>query len=410
MTVETRVCPPDRFGELLRAAEVAFSEDVSDAKVGLVEGVADKERFLAAMDGDRIVGTAGVFTLCLQLPGGEAPMGGVTWVTVMPSHRRQGVMSSMMRLMIDDCHRRGELLAGLWAAEGAIYGRFGFGIASLYVGVQAEMGAVGMTSDAPRDGSFRLLPVGEGLDLVRSVYDAARRARPGFLARTPEWWKGILPRPDKDTKGGEAKRLVVFETADGPEAYAVYKTKAQWNEQGPGGTVTVDEAIGSTAKGTREIWRYLFGLDLMRTLKAGRLPEDHPVLLMAAEPRRLGLVMGDGLWLRILDVAAALEARTYGVSGYGHGRLAFDLADDYCPWNAGRWQLDVDDGRAGVKRTDSTADIGLSAAELASMLLGTFSATSLAAAGRVRELRPGGLAAADELFATATRPWCPQEF
>jgi len=410
VTVEIRVCPPDRFGELLRAAEVAFSEDVSDTKVGLVEGVADKERFIAALDGDRIIGTAGVFTLRLQLPGGEAPMGGVTWITVMPSHRRQGVMSSMMRLMIDDCHRRGEPLAGLWAAEGAIYGRFGFGIATVYIGVQAEMGAVGMMSGAPREGSFRLLPVGEGLDLVRPVYDAARRARPGFLARTPEWWNGILPRPDKDAKGGEAKRLVVFETADGPEAYAIYKTKAQWNEQGPGGTVTVDEAIGSTATGTREIWRYLFGLDLMRTLKAGRLPEDHPVLLMAAEPRRLGLVMGDGLWLRILDVAAALEARTYGVGGHGRGRLALDLVDDYCPWNAGRWQLDVDDGRARVTRRETPADVGLSATELASMLLGTFSATSLAAAGRVRELRPGGLATADELFATPTRPWCPQEF
>ncbi len=411
MSIDIRVCPPERFAELLRTAEVAFGEDVSDELIGRVERVADKERFLAALDGDRFVATGGVFTMRLTVPGGELPAGGVTWVTVLPSHRRRGLMSGMMRLMIDDCHRRGEPLAMLWAAEGAIYQRFGFGLATVSVSLEAEPKALGFARDWPREGSCRLLPTGEGLDLVTPVYEAARPDHPGFLARTPDWWVGILPVPEKDGKGGgEARRLVVFEVEGVPEAYAVYKTKADWNARGPACVLTVEEAVGCTPRGTREIWRYLLEVDLMRTLKTWRLPLDHPLIVLASEPRRLGMTMGDGLWLRIVDVDAALEGRTYGPGGNGSGSLTLDLRDDYCPWNAGRWRLDVSEGRARVTRTEEAAEIALDPNDLAAMFLGCFTASALAAAGRVVELRPGALAVADGLFATATKPWCPQEF
>ena len=196
----------------------------------------------------------------------------------------------------------------------------------------------------------------------------------------------------------------------GPEAYAVYKTKPEWNVRGPAGTLIVEEAIASTARGTREIWRYLFEVDLVRTVKAWRLPFDHPLFLLAAEPRRLGTTMGDGLWLRIVDAAAALAGRTYGVDGRGSGGLTLDLRDDYCPWNAGRWRLDVSDGHAGVARTEGEADLALDANDLGALFLGGCTAAALAAAGRVVEMRPGSLAVADALFPTALQPWCPQEF
>jgi predicted acetyltransferase len=172
----------------------------------------------------------------------------------------------------------------------------------------------------------------------------------------------------------------------------------------------VEEAIGCTPRGTREIWRYLLDVDLVHTLKTWRLPYDHPLIALAAEPRRLGMTMGDGLWLRIVDVAAALEGRTYGIAGIGSGRLTLDLRDDYCPWNAGRWTLDVSEGRGRVAGATEAADLALDANDLASLFLGGFTAAALAAAGRVVELRPGALAVADGLFPTATKPWCPQEF
>lgn len=396
--------------ELLKTAEVAFSEDFPDDMIRRVERVADKERWFAAFDGDRIVGSSGVFSLRLSVPGGELPAGGITFVTVLPSHRRRGLMSSMMRLMIDDCHRRGEPLAALWAAEAAIYHRFGFGLATVSINLEAETRSIGFAREWPREGSCRLLPAGEGLDLVAPVYEAARVGRAGFLARPPDWWTGILPRVDKDASGGEARRLVVYESAVGPEAYAVYKTKGEWNARGPAGTLTVEEAIASTPRGMREIWRYLLEVDLVRTLKAWRLPGDHPLFLLADEPRRLGATAGDGLWLRIVDVAPALEERTYGVDGQGSGCLTLDLRDEYCPWNSGRWRLDVAEGRGQATRSEAPADIALDANDLACLFMGGITAEALAGAGRVMELRPGGLGMADGLFPTASMPWCPQEF
>lgn len=410
MSVEVRACPPERFNELLKLAEITFGDDVSDDLVGRVGLVADKERWFAPFEGERMVGTSGVLGLRMTVPGGELAMGGITWVTVLASHRRRGLMSAMMRLMIDDCHRRGEPLAGLWASEGAIYQRFGFGLATTCINLEAEPWAVGFARDWPREGSFRIVPAGEGRELVAPVYEAAMAGRSGFLARTPPWWTGILPLADKDAKGGEARRLVVYETADGPEAYAVYKTKMDWNTRGPAGVLTVEEAIGSTPRGTREIWRYLLEVDLVRTLRAWRLPFDHPLFMLAAEPRRLGTSLGDGLWLRIVDVAVALEGRTYGIDGAADATLAFELKDEYCPWNAGRWQLEVAGGRAHARRTDRAAALALDANDLASLFLGGVSATALAGTGRVVELRPGALATADALFPTAMKPWCPQEF
>jgi predicted acetyltransferase len=410
MSVEIRVCPPERFVELLRVSEIGFSEDLSDDMIGRVERGADKERWLAAFDGDRIVGTSGVFTMRMSVPGGNLPTGGVTFVAVLPSHRRRGLMSGMMRLMIDDCHSRGEPLAALWAAEGAIYQRFGFGMATVSMYLEAETRSVGMAWDWEREGSCRLLPAGEGRDVVTPVYETAKLRRGGFLDRPADWWTAILPLVEKDARGGEARHLVVYEANGGPEAYAVYKVKADWNGRGPNATLIVEEAIGSTPRGTREIWRYLFEVDLVRTLKAGRLPADHPLFSLAAEPRRLGATSGDGLWLRIVDIAAALEGRTYGVNGRGSGSLTIELRDEYCPWNAGRWQIEVRDGKARVARTDGVAELSLGTNELASLYLGGFTATALAESGRVAELQPGGLSVADALFPTPLKPWCPQEF
>ncbi len=410
MSVEIRVCPPERFAEFLRMDEVTFSQDASDEEIKRIEAVSDKERFLCAMEDDRFVGTGGVFTVHLTVPGGDMPAGGITWVSVLPTHRRRGLMSQMMRRMIDDCHRRGEPIAMLWAAEGAIYQRFGFGLGTLSMNLEAEARAVGFAREWPSEGRFRMLPFGEGREIVEPVYAAVRSQRAGFLARTPDWWAGILPSSEKDKTGGEARRLVIYETDAGAEAYAVYKTKAGWGVRGSDHQLIVDEALGSTPRGTREIWRYLLSVDLVRTLKAGRLPSDHPLLFLAAEPRRLGVTMGDGLWIRILDMAAALEGRTYGLNDHGRGHLTLDLRDEYCPWNAGRWSLKVEAGRARVTRTDTVPDLALDANDLASLFLGGFSATALAAAGRVVEMRPGGLAAADALFSTALKPWCPQLF
>jgi predicted acetyltransferase len=410
LSVEIRACPPERFPELLRTAEIGFSEDVSDDLIERVKAVSDPARFVCGLDDDRIVATGGAFTMSLKVPGGDMPAGGVTWVTVVPSHRRRGILRGMMRLMIDDCHARGEPLAMLWASEGTIYQRFGYGMATVCLNLEADTRASRFTRDWPIEGAFRLIPAGQGREIVQPVYEAARAQNAGFLARPPEWWVAPLPLADKDARGGEARRLVVYETDRGAEAYAVYKTKASWDVRGPGSTLIVEEAIASTPAGTRAIWRYLFDVDLMRTLKCWRLPADHPIFTLVAEPRRLGASLGDGLWLRIVDVKSALEGRTYGPAGQGSGRLTIDLRDEYCPWNAGRWTLEVEEGRGRLSAAKEAPQLALDANDLGAIFLGGWRAAALARGGRIEELTPGGLAAADALFPTATLPWCPQEF
>ncbi len=410
MTAQICTVPEDRFAELIKTAEIAFAEDIGDDFIGRMEKVADKKRFLCVIDNDRFVATSGVFTQRLSVPGGEVGAGAITFVTVLPSHRRRGLMSGMMRTMIDDCHSRGEPIAILWAAEGAIYQRFGFGLGTRSVNLDAETRAATFTRDWPREGAVRLLPPGEGAELIAPVYEAARSRYSGFLMRDALWWPGILPDPEKDKKGGEARRLAVLEIDGAIEGYAVYKTKAEWNYNGPASILRVEEAMGATPRGTREIWRFLFEVDLVRKLRTWRLPIDHPVFSLVAEIRRLGATVGDGLWVRIVDVASALEARTYGADGRAEGQLTIDLADSYCPWNAGLWRLEVAAGRARVTRSTGPADLALDANDLASLYLGGVSATALAGAGRVVELKAGGLATADGLFATPLQPWCPQEF
>ena len=410
MTVDIRVCPPDRFTDLLRTAEIGFAEDVSDDLIERVKAVSDPARFVCALDGDRMVGTGGAFSMTLHVPGGDVPAGGVTWVTVLPSHRRRGILRGMMRLMVDDCHSRGEPLAMLWASEAAIYQRFGYGMATMSMNLEADTRASKFARDWPVEGTYRMIPAGQGREIVEPVYEAALAQNAGFLARSPEWWVGQLPQVEKDAKGGEARHLVVYETDRGVEAYAVYKIKAAWDVRGPGSTIIVDEAIGSSPAATRAIWRYLFDVDLVRTLKMWRLPADHPVLSLVAEPRRLGVSMGDGLWLRILDVKKALEARTYGPAGQGSGRITMELRDEYCPWNAGRWTLEVDGGRGRLTQAKDEPQIALDANDLGAVFLGGWRASALARSGRVVELQAGGLAAADGLFPTTTLPWCPQEF
>jgi predicted acetyltransferase len=409
MSIEIVTCPDGRWAELMGVLETVFGETFSPEMTARFERVVDKTRFPTVFDHDRIVAASGVLTFRMTVPGGEVDTGGVTAVGVLPSHRRRGIMSAMMRRMIDDCHERGEPVAVLWASEATIYQRFGYGLATVAHNLEADTRSGAFTRDWKREGSFRMLRQEEAREIVAPIYEAARRGRPGFLSRSPDWWIGVLEDDDKK-KGGEAKRIVVYETDDGPEAYAVYRTKGEWDARGTTSVLTVGEAIGSTVRGTREIWRYLLDVDLMRTLKAYRLPADHPLFMLVAEPRRLGATVGDGVWLRIVDVKSALEGRTYGIDGHGEGALTFDLSDDFCEWNAGRWTLTVSDGRAKLARSKAEADLALNANDLGSLYLGGFVPSALARAGRITELRPGALATADRLLPASIQPWCPEEF
>jgi predicted acetyltransferase len=362
------------------------------------------ERMHVARDGERIVAGAGAFTFSTTVPGGAAvPTAGVTVVGVLPTHRRRGILRELMRAQLDDAHERGEPLGLLWASEATIYGRFGYGIASLAgdISMASERNAFA-GSFAPR-GRARIVEFEEALELVPPIYDRVRAQRPGMLTRAREWWehRRLHDNPQWRRGGGPMNR-VVLELDGEPQAYAIYRVHAAWENFVNTGSVRVIEALGATAEATAEIWRFLFDLDWIAKVEASLLPPDHPLFVLVAEPRRLSYRVQDALWCRLVDVGAALSARAYA----SDEPVVFEVADELCPWNAARWR--VAGGRA--EQTDESADLRLPVATLGSALLGGFTFRQLAEGARLEELKEGAVARADRVFGAWPLPWCPEIF
>lgn len=401
MTIEIRHPAEDQLRAAMGAAQVAFAEAPNDDDYARHSRMLELERFYAAYDGDIPVATAADFAFRLTVPGGELAAGGVTWVAVMPSHRRRGILTQLMRRELDDLHDRGEPLAILWASEAAIYGRFGYGIAAPTVQMDADRSRFALRDDPGPRGSARIVALDDAVDACMRIYESVRPTVPGFVARSREWWETYrLADPEQWRHGGSPKYVAVVEVNGEPAAYAIYRIKQEWTHGFSHSQVKLVETLAATPAAERDLWRFVFGIDLIAHVQ-GRLDPASPLFLMVVDPRSLQLRMSEGLWLRIVDVEAALAGRSYASNDV----VVVEVRDEFCPWNAGRWRLGRD-----IKRTEEDAELELDVADLASVYLGAFSFTRLAAAERVRELKDGALERADALFRTERPPFCPEDF
>jgi predicted acetyltransferase len=400
MTVEVRVCRPEEVRAAFTPIWHYFGRDVTDEEVTRFGRILPPERLHAAFVDGAAVGGTGAYAFDLTVPGGRVPAAGVMGVGVLPTHRRQGVLNALMRRQLDDLHERGEPLALLYASEGAIYGRYGYGIASLAGDIRLTRARAALHPVAEAAAQARLVSHEDALDLFPAVYDEVRADTPGMFARSRAWWEIRRLTARRDAAGELARVLV--EASGRPEAYAIYRIDFSIEQGMSTSTVHVTEALGTTPRGTRAIWNLLLSLDWVETIRASFLPLDHPLFFLLVEPRRMHFTVGEALWARLLDVGSALSARSYT----GDGPIVFAIADSFCPWNEGRWRLEG--GMAG--RTEDEPDLALDVADLGSAYLGGFTFAQLAAAGRVDELRPGALARADELFRPDRAPWCPEIF
>jgi len=373
------------------------------------------DRLIGAVDGDAWVGAGGAHSFRLTVPGGgEVGAAGITAIGVAPSHTRRGILRQMMRWLLDQARERGEPVAILWASESAIYQRFGYGMGTVVGTFDIERTRARFARPAEPIGRIRLVDREEAMRLIPPVYDAVRARMPGAVNRHDVKWRHeLLDDAEWMRRGNGPKFIAVLEVDGAARGYAIYRVKNDWDERGPNNTVTTMEVLGVDAAATRAVWEWVFGIDLVGHIKGWRLQVPHPLMLQLAEPRRLGMNVREGLWLRILDVRAALEARGYEENG----SITFELTDGFCPWNAGRWRLEVGDGsvpgaRSVASVTPFTADpdLTLDTSDLAAVYLGAFNVADLARAGRVGECRPGAVAAADRLFATTVAPWCSTMF
>ncbi|MGW0754794.1 GNAT family N-acetyltransferase [Streptomyces sp. NPDC002587] len=411
MALEMRVLQADEWDVWYDHLELAFG-GVPDSpqERRLYKSLTETERSLGVWDGATCVGSAGSFAFRLSVPGGAiVPAAGVTMVGVSPTHRRRGVLSSLMRRQLDDVRAGGEPLAVLTASDPAIYGRFGYGTATYALAVDIDTTRVRFTAPPGTDEvRLRLVDPERALPACERVYAALVPLRPGMPARQPGWERlGLLDGPAL-RGSGSALKCVVAEREDGEVVgYARYRVKPDWDHTGSDGKVEVSDLDALDPAAYAALWRYLFGIDLTWAVRARARPVDDPLLHLVSDVRRSRPRLRDSLHVRLVDLPAALEARTYGAPA----DVVLDVEDAFCPWNGGRWRLTADGkGAASCTRTDEAPELALSVRELGSAYLGGITLASLAAAGLVRELRGGALAEASRAFAGDVAPWLPHGF
>ncbi|MFG2637563.1 GNAT family N-acetyltransferase [Streptomyces sp. NPDC048362] len=366
------------------------------------------DRSLAVWDADAIVGTSGAFSFRMTVPGGAVvPTAGVTMVSVSATHRRRGVLTAMMRRLLDDARAKGEPLAALFASEPAIYGRFGYGSATFQLHAEIDTGRVSLALPEGTDEvRVRYASPTEALAECEAVYAALVPRRPGMLARQPGWERAALLDPESGREGASALQCVVAERDGRVTGYARFCTKLGWGPSGHDGTVTLKDLAGLDPASEAALWRFLFGIDLMTTLAVRGRPVDEAWQHQVSDLRRCVPRTRDGGYVRLVEVGAALSARTYQAPV----DVVFEVEDAFCPWNTGRWRLTGDSKGASCERTSDPADLALSVRELGAAYLGGVTLLSLAAAGRVRELRPGSLTEASVAFGSPVTPWVSHGF
>ena len=401
MAVEIRNPSEDELRAAMRAGEAAFGEEQHEGEFERFSKMLPCDRWFAAYDGDRPVGTTTSFPFQLTVPGGELAAAGVTWVGVLPSHRRRGILRELMQQQLEDLRGRGEPLAILYASEPLIYGRFGYGVAAPSVSMDGETARFSYRDDPGPTGAVRIIDAAEALQLLPQIYDTVRRDVPGFVTRDPDVWELTrLADPEHWRRGSGPKFFAVIELDGAAAGYAIYRIKSEWQDGYSQSQVRLVEAIATSPAATRELYRFIYGIDLVVRVH-GRYDPGSPLFLMVTDPRSLHLKVSEGLWLRFVDLEAALAGRTYG----SDDTVVIEVRDSFCPWNAGRWRIGPT-----TERTEAEADLELDIADLASAYLGAFDFNELGAAERVRELRPSALQRAADLFRTPRPPYCPEDF
>jgi predicted acetyltransferase len=427
----TVACPPDppypiqpagedEFPAIYAVGEHAFNSNwPTEASLQFELAVFEPDRSLAAYDGTRIVGTATACTFRMAVPGGMTGAAGVTGVGVLPSHRRRGILSALMRRQLADIAERGEVIAALYCSESGIYGRYGYGVAAgnLRFTIRRGEGALlpldpALTAGATA-GQLRLRlaePHEPKADMAR-VHDAILPGRPGMLARDDRWWDHMLADPEYAREGSCPLRCVIVEDDAGPRGYALYSVRPTWGEDAiPAGVLSVRELLATDPPATAAIWADLLTRDLVGEVNARMRPVDDPLLHMLADHRRARAFVTDGLWIRLLDVPGALCQRRYA----REVDVVIEVTDDMLPENTGRWRLQAggagDLAGASCERTSAAAGVVLPVRALGAAYLGGTKLSALAAAGQVAELRAGDLAALSAAMSWDPAPWCPTTF
>jgi predicted acetyltransferase len=376
--------------------------------------VIEPERTLVAFDRDQMVGTTLAFSFGMTVPGGEVlGTAGVSGVSVLPTYRRRGILSSLMRRQLDEIAAGSEPLAALFASESAIYGRYGYGQAAPDCGFTFHRGD-GQLRPLPAGGqpapTLRLADPKDAVAEMKAVYEAMRPTRPGMLTAHDGWWNAHVTDPVFMREGNSPQVCVIAEDETGTRGFALYVVKPEWANGLPEQVLTLRDLYWTDPSACAALWTDMLSRDLVAEVRARVRPVDDPILHMLVDPRRARTRVFDGLYVRIVDLPGALMSRTYASAV----DVVIEVTDELLPANAGRWRLQAggprDGGKPVCERATVDADISVPVTALSAAYLGGTRLGGLAAAGQIVELRPGALAELSTAMWWDPAPWSPMAF
>ena len=392
MAIEIRVPSDEQWPELARADARGFGTQYSDEQMAERRPLIDLERFRVAMDGGRIVGVVGSFAFDMTVPGGATvPMGGTTWVAVSATHRRQGVLTALLDAVHRDIDDRGEPVAALFASEGGIYGRFGYGVATFGRTVVIDRNAARLRPGLVPDASaVRYADHDEAEALLPPLWDRARRLRAGQTDRSAAWHR--FTGTGGRRPAGEQSPAFYLVHADG---YAVYRVEHHWGPI-PGHRLHVTEFVAATPQAHLDLWHVLLGVGLVAAIESRVVPVDDPLGQLVTNPRAVQTSsLEDALWVNVRDVGVLMGARAYG----SDDRLVLEVEGQ-------RWAIEAQGSQAECRRVRTRPDLVIDRAALGSLSLGGVRPSELAAGRRAEARSPEVLRRADALFVVAPAPFC----
>jgi predicted acetyltransferase len=409
MGIEIRPITAEQGDQFSGVMAAAFGETITPEEEADHDRWFEYDRSIAAFEGDRMVGTGGAYSMDLTLPGlATIPIGGLTAIAVLPTHRRRGILRSMIDYHFEEVERRGEMVSALGASESVIYGRFGYGLATTFAEYEIDPRRGQFLREPAGRGRVRLLDPEETAKIVPPFYDRYRRGQPGELSRPPAWWEVYARDPEWTRQGASRHYDVVYESDPGRvDGWVSYRIEPRWPNGLAANVVKVRMLVGLTPEAEAALWRYVLDLDLAGSIQLHHRTVDDPIRWRLADPRRLRVIdVGDHLWLRLLDLPGALAARRYAVEG----TLVLEVTDAVRPRNQGRFRLEGGPEGADCQPTTATPDLALDITDLGAAYLGGASLATLARAERVAELVPGAVARAEAMFRVTPPPVCTTHF
>lgn len=408
MDLELRPVTDDELRQYVQVMEGAFGYHASREVVDEQRRTIELDRTIAAFDGADVVATAGAYSFELTLPGGRLEAAaGVTAVAVRVTHRRRGLLRAMMDHQLDDIADRGECLALLTASEGEIYRRFGYGPGTTAANWRIPTGQARFWREPATGGRVREVRRSQAQPVLPDVYERCRRQIVGAVDRTPAWWDIWFADHEWTRDGASARFYAWHETGGTPDGYLAFRQRRSWEHGLAGNGIVVDELIGATPEIEAALWKHAVDHDLVTTIEASDRPVDDALRWWLTDPRLLTCTqLVDRLWVRPIDVAGALSARTYVTAD----ALVIEVRDPFRPSNDGCYLVEGGPDGAEARRCDRSPDLSLDVADLGSIYLGGVSPTALARGGRIVERRDGALTRADVFFGTTPLPWLTTGF